>query len=262
MTHLTNVIVLGDSDTAERTQMITERAVENGAQIVEVFAFEVGEAVGKDELVQVDAVVEAISRALVTQTNIWVPFPLQDLCREQHVRRLALVLQRHGLNLLLGPDLSPCTDGGYTEIDFALRQEVRAVDDLDGAAIAAAGIDTLSVEIAEALAGQSEAPREYERVSCGGIFDIGERFYSTGEAAQLFGKSDDWVLRGLRENVFTYPDGSPIEPIRIGKGGRRRFSVPVLCAIARSCYRRGTLTEQQLKSLLTELAHAATGERR
>ena len=93
------------------------------------------------DLAEVEAVVAALSRAIGTRTDVWVPFPLQDLCREQHMRRLGLVLQRHGLNLLMGRELAPCSvDGGYNEIDMALRAEVRAVDSLDHAAMATAGV--------------------------------------------------------------------------------------------------------------------------
>lgn len=254
MTQLTNVIVLGDRGTAERSEMITAKAAESHTEIADWCVFEQGEAIGQDDLGQVDAVVAAVSRALTTRTSIWVPFPVEDLRREQHLRRLALVLQRHGLNLLLGPDLAPCNDLGYNEIDFALRQEVRAVDRLDRAATAAAGVEPLSEEIERVLA---EQPARPEPGGSSAVFEVGERFYSTGEVARIFGKSDHWVSRGLRENVFTHPDGSPIEPIRIGRGGRRRFTVPVLCEMARSCYRRGTLTEQQLASLLAELSRTA-----
>jgi hypothetical protein len=33
--------------------------------------------------------------------------PLLDLLREEHIRRLSLILQRHGLNLLLSHQLRP-----------------------------------------------------------------------------------------------------------------------------------------------------------
>ena len=83
---------------------------------------------------------------------------MEDLGREQHVRRLSLVLQRHGLNLLMGQGLWPCpTTGGMNEADFALRREVQAVDDLDDAALAAVGFQTLGKEIELALAGACTA---------------------------------------------------------------------------------------------------------
>ena len=155
------VIVVGDRDTAQRADL-AEKAAEQGAVIAEIYTFELGEAASHHDLAEVEAVVTALSRAIGTRTDVWVPFPLQDLCREQHIRRLSLVLQRHGLNLLMGRELAPCpVDGGYNEIDMALRAEVRAVDSLDHAAMATAGVLVLSDEIELALAeagAQSEAP--------------------------------------------------------------------------------------------------------
>jgi len=73
------------------------------------------------DLGEIDAVVAALAQAIRTRTNIWLPF-LVDLLPEQHVRRLSLVLQRHGLNLLIGRELWPCPiDGGINEVDIALR---------------------------------------------------------------------------------------------------------------------------------------------
>lgn len=46
-------------------------------------------------------VVAALGRAIVGRMDVWVPFPGPDFIREQHLRRLSLVLQRHGLNLRL-----------------------------------------------------------------------------------------------------------------------------------------------------------------
>ena len=84
---------------------------------------------------------------------------MEDLFREQHVRRLSLVLQRHGLDLLMGPGLWPCpTTGGINEMDFALRREVHAVDGLDIAALAAVGFQTLGTEIELGLTEACIAP--------------------------------------------------------------------------------------------------------
>lgn len=148
MSQTRTVFVLGDSDTAQGADMLAERAAEEGMTIARTFAFELGSAGCRDDLTEVDEVVAALSQAIVSRTPIWCPFPLQDLGREQHFRRLSLALQRHGLNLLLGLDMAPSpTGGGYHEIDAALRKEVRAVDALDNAALAAAGVRTLGVEI-------------------------------------------------------------------------------------------------------------------
>lgn len=148
------VIVLGDHETGRRVDMLVENAAEHGAVITEIRTFDQGQAGSHDDLAEVDAVVTALSRAICTKTDIWVPFPMQDFSREQHVRRLSLVLQRRGLNLRLGPDLWACpTAGGMNEADFALRREVQAVDNLDNAALAAVGIKTLDKEIELAFAG-------------------------------------------------------------------------------------------------------------
>jgi hypothetical protein len=96
-----------------------------GATITEFHTFEPGKAVSHDDLALVDVVVAALSWAICTNTNIWVPFPMEDFGREQHLRRLSLVLQRHGLNLLFGRCLTTCPiTGGMNEMDFALRRDV------------------------------------------------------------------------------------------------------------------------------------------
>lgn len=245
------VLVLGDSDTAGRLDMLADKAAEQGAVITQTYAFDPGEAANHDDLTCVAAVVEALSRAIETHSCIWLPFPLQDLAREQHWRRLSLVLQRHGLNLLMGPELAPCLiEGGYSAIDAALRAEVQSVDELDYAALAAAGMKALGAEIEEALREADAAATDEPPASTA--------VYSTAEAAQLFGRSDTWISRGLRDGVFVYPDGSAVEPIQIGKGGRRQFTVAMLRAMAWSSYRRGNLSGEQLEGVLAELSR---GER-
>ncbi len=153
------VLVIGDTDTADRAELLAEKAAEKGLRIAQTFAFHPGEAASHDDLTEVDEVVAALSRAIATRTDLWCPFPLQDLCREGHFRRLSLALQRHGLNLLMGPDLDPSpTEGGFHEVDAALRKEVQAVDALDNAALAAAGMRTLEAEIEAALADAPALP--------------------------------------------------------------------------------------------------------
>lgn len=257
-----SVIVLGDAETVGLSDL-GEKAAERGAVITETFAFSPGEAVSHDDLTEVEAVVAALSRAISTRIDIWVPFPLADLGREQHVRRVSLVLQRHGLNMLMGRELNPCTqDGGFSEIDFALRAEVRAVDGLDCAALAVIGAATLAEEIEQAL-GRPDAPRRASSVpppdqqGAARRSDSAERFYGTRDVAKFFGKSVQWVYRGLRTNTFTSADGSPIKPIRAaGNRGKRWFTLPMLRDIARSCYRRGTLGEGEYLDLLVVLARA------
>jgi hypothetical protein len=250
------VLVLGDTDTVERMDMLADKAAEQGATITETFAFDPGQAAAEDDLTEIDAVVAALSRAIVSHTDIWSPFPAQDLCREQHWRRLSVALQRHGLNLLMGPALAPSpVEGGYNEIDAGLRKEVRSVDELDYAALSRAGMRSLSAEIERALVGADEAPLappEFESP-----YDAPREFYfSTAEVAGVFGRSPNWINAGLRSGSFTYPDGSPVEPLRTGRGGKRRFTVPMVRAMAWSAYRRGRVDAQRLEGVLAALSRA------
>ena len=259
------VIVLGDHGTLEVDDLAV-KAAEQGAVITESFSFEPGEPACEDDLTEVESVVTALSRAIATRTDIWVPFPIADFGREEHLRRLSLVLQRHGLNMLMGRDLAPCTtDGGFNPIDFALRTEVRAVDGLDFAAIAGAGVNTLGAEIARAFAEAEYDAADHvpepvdapavrpKRARCVKTPGQGEKHYSTGEVARFFGKPVQWVYAALRNNDFVRDDGSIIEPIRIGKGQRRRFSLTDLDEMLRSCYRRGLVTEDEYLSLIAAL---------
>lgn len=160
------VIVLGDKDTGTRVEMLATRAAECGVAIAETHAFEANQASSNDDIGEVEAVITALCQAIQTRSNIWVPFPL-DLVREQHLRRISLVLQRHGLNVLVGRDLWACPlDGGINEVDSALRREVRAVDELDRATMAAAGVQTLSDAIELELQTAAHAvPQASEQLS-------------------------------------------------------------------------------------------------
>ena len=233
------VIVLGDHGTLEVDDLAV-KAAEQGAVIAESYSFEPGEPASTDDLTEVDAVVSALSRAIATRTDIWVPFPIADFGREEHLRRVSLVLQRHGVNMLVGRDLEPCnTDGGFNPIDYALRMEVRAVDGLDFAAIAGAGVNTLGAEIERALAEDRPAdepvdhldepegpghlhrpaPRRARAVKTPGQ---GEKHYGTGEVARFFGKSVQWSLRRYAtttSSVRTAPSSNRSGSARVGVAG-------------------------------------------
>ena len=255
------VLVLGDRDTAEHLDMLGRQAAAQGAAIAQTFSFAPGEAADRDDLTDIEAVVAALGRAIAAHIDIWLPFPVEDLRREQHFRRLSLALQRHGLNLLLGKELDPCpVDGGYSEIDAALRAEVRAVDGLDAAALAAAGVRTLGIEIEMAALVMAEGPAAAESPAPDDAPPSGdrtaERRFSTAEAAAYLGKSRDWISRGLRNATFSYPDGSVVVPIQAGRGRRRTFTEAMVRAIAWSGYRRGVLSPEQLNTALARLAAA------
>lgn len=241
------VLVIGDDDTANRGDVLTDKAAENGARIAETFAFPQGACAMNDDLTDVEAVVAVLSRAIATRRNVWCPFPLQDLCREQHIRRLSLALQRHGLNLLMGQHMSPCpAEGGYSEIDSALRNEVRAVDDLDNAALASVGAQSLGAEIEKALAARAAKD---SRQAC-----RGERIYTSREAAALLGRSPNWLYSALRHKAFQYSDGSTVEPLRVGSSGRRRYTGSMLRAMAKSCLRHGVFDKREFEQVIAELS--------
>lgn len=165
------VVLLGDDDTvSQHGAELSEHAARQGCAIVEAFSFVPGAVARADDLTEVEAVVSALGRAIADRVDIWVPFLGPDLGREQHWRRLSLVLQRRGRDLRFGPDLHPCLPtGGFSEVDFALRREVQAVDDLDHAAMAAVGAESLGREIERALAAANTpgAPPATRRASAG-----------------------------------------------------------------------------------------------
>ena len=157
----TAVIVLGDDETVRRCEQLTARAAPRSPTVVAMFAFPAGAPASHDDLTEVEGVVAALGRAVSLRLPIWMPEPMADLRREQHYRRLSLVLQRHGLDLLVGHDLWPMPDtGGMNEIDYALRREVQAVDHLDHAALAAAGIDSLERVVEQAANAVPATPHE------------------------------------------------------------------------------------------------------
>jgi hypothetical protein len=116
------IYALGDSDTMARSEMLNAKAAEHGAVIWRTFSFAPGEAARADDLCAVDAVVEALADAIGNRRDLWLPFWMQDLVREQHLRGLSITLQRHGVDLLLGPSLTRCpVQGGLNQTDASLR---------------------------------------------------------------------------------------------------------------------------------------------
>jgi hypothetical protein len=93
------------------------------------------------------------------------------------------------------------------------------------------------------------------------LLDGVEKVYSTSKAAAFFGRSNQWMYWGLRNGIFTYKDGTPILPERIGKGGRRRFTLPIIREIALSCYRRGNISEEELQDIMAKILLAEFGDK-
>jgi hypothetical protein len=89
-----------------------------------------------------------------------------------------------------------------------------------------------------------------------------EPTYSAREAAALLGRSYCWLDQGLRDNKFTLPDGTKVEPRRTA-GRYRRFTLAMLEHIALSSYRHHWFSMNKLKSTYCELlmaAHRETGK--
>lgn len=88
-----------------------------------------------------------------------------------------------------------------------------------------------------------------------------EPVFSTSEAAEFFDRSNQWLYWGLREEIFTHDDGTPILPDRLGEPdtGRRRFTVPLIREIAKSTYRRGNLTPDELKTIMRRCRYTELG---
>jgi hypothetical protein len=94
-----------------------------------------------------------------------------------------------------------------------------------------------------------------------------EKVYSTSRAAEFFGRSTQWMYWGLRkdpktgEYPFSYKDGSPIQPERVGSMGKRRFTLPIIREIALACYRRGNLSEEELEAIMARILLAEFGKK-
>ncbi|MGH3560545.1 MAG: hypothetical protein ACRDTN_01730 [Mycobacterium sp.] len=195
------VVLLGDHDTVAHRDELSQDAARKACVIADAFGFAMGEAASTEDLTEVDAVVSAVGCAIAERADLWVPFPGPDFGREQHPRRLSLVLQRHGLNLRGGRELIPYpTTGGLSEIDFALRREVQVVDDLGHAALAAVGAESLGHEIELALVGagarSSGTLRTARRVSAG--------------AAEAGVRAEGYAPPMLPEPTVPWPQRQPV----------------------------------------------------
>ena len=109
--------------------------------------------------------------------------------------------------------------------------------------------------------------KEFKKAAIEGDFDEAsltdgvQKVYSTARAAAFFGRSNQWLYWGLRKGIFTYKDGTPIDPERVGPMGKRRFTLPIIREIALSCYRRGNLSEDELQAIMERILLAEFGER-
>lgn len=99
---------------------------------------------------------------------------------------------------------------------------------------------------------------EYELMRMAGVTPI----VSTSEAAEYFNRTTQWIYWGLTkdekgEQVFVWPDGSPIEPERVGSN--RRFTMEILTAILQACHRRGNIDPQELQTIIRRIKYTELG---
>jgi hypothetical protein len=119
----------------------------------------------------------------------------------------------------------------------------------------------------------NESWEQWRSAAQQGKFDVDillhgvDKVYSTAQAAKFFGRSTQWIYWGLRkdattgEQVFSYKNGDPILPERVGKMGKRRFTLPLIREIALASHRRGNLTERELEEVMAKILLAEFGEK-
>jgi hypothetical protein len=85
-----------------------------------------------------------------------------------------------------------------------------------------------------------------------------KRWYSAAETAKFFARTSAWIYDRLNRGKFTYEDGSPIVPRKVGDGPRprMRFDSELIREIAQSMYRDGTVKFIELEVILRRLADA------
>lgn len=92
--------------------------------------------------------------------------------------------------------------------------------------------------------------------------DVGiSPIFSTAETAEFFGRTNQWLYWGMRENIFTDEEGSPLKLEWSESKGqtRRRFTIPIMENILRSSYRRGNINPDELKTILRRIMYAKRG---
>lgn len=91
------------------------------------------------------------------------------------------------------------------------------------------------------------------------LLDDVPKIYSTSQAAAFLGRSPQWIYWGFRNGVFTYKDGTLIQPETAGKMRRRRFTLPLIREMALSHHRRGNMTEEELEEVMKRILLASFG---
>ncbi len=90
-----------------------------------------------------------------------------------------------------------------------------------------------------------------------------KRWYSAREAATFFSRSSTWIYNRLEKKQFTYEDGTPIVPRRVGNGPkpRMRFDLQVIRDMAESCFRDGIVSMTELRVIFRKVLESEYEER-
>ena len=173
----------------------------------------------QDNVADICAAFTALCQAVRIRSNIWLPFPL-DLIREEHARRLSLVLQRHGLELLIGRAMwSRLRTQRHQRGGQRAAPEVRAVDDPRSSRPPLAGLDAHRRNRVDAEGG-----------SC--AFSDGELRRAAGRSAAV---------------------GNPARPHRVATTERRAVRRSGLSASPAGLFIRCEMTQAQAATFLNAL---------
>lgn len=168
--------------------------------------------------------------------------------------------------------IHPAPPGPAVAMDEPIRFEEDGTpvyaewDDSDGLAVDPATSSEVRDEVVRQWEEFAKKAKE-SRFDSDNLLEGVEKVYSTTGAAKFFGRSTQWIYWGLREDpetgqqIFTYKNGEPIRPERVGKMGKRRFSLPIIREIALSCFRRGQFTEQELEQIMARILISEFGQK-
>ena len=81
--------------------------------------------------------------------------------------------------------------------------------------------------------------------------------YSTSEVAKIFGKTRQWVFYSLEHERFVDPKGKPIVIERPGAQQRYSWTSENIKHAAISCYKRRTLSREDLQDIIRDLVTEA-----
>lgn len=86
-----------------------------------------------------------------------------------------------------------------------------------------------------------------------------DKTYSTKEAAEFLGRTDQWMYWALGQGTLVKEDGTPIKPLQAPSGKKMRFSLLTIKEIAACQYRRGNYTDSEIEAVLNRIVVTQQG---